>query len=289
MREQMDTWRPLSWSALIFGAFLALAVAITLHILGAAVTASVIDPQGTAEDNFMTVGGVSGVWFLASSAIGLFVGGFVASAISHTFSGHRSAIYGLGVWALTALATVCVVVPTLVSGTSSAVRTAGTVIDRTAGALGGASGAAVQGAQNNPGLIENVQRTLIGTPAGEIDQAAVQDISSLIGQRVLTGEWNAGQRDRLIGAVARVAKIPADDARRRVDDAQNTLVAAAQRAEASVRAAAETARMGFAAIAYWGFAALALGCFSAYLGARYGELDESDLPRFARVRYANPN
>ncbi len=285
MRATMDQWRPLSWSSIIFGAFFALAVAISLHILGVAVTATVLDPQGTASDNFMTVGSVSGIWFLGSTAVGLFVGGFVASALSRTFSGKRAAIYGLGVWALTALATVSVVVPTLLSGATSAVNTAGTVIDRTATAMGVAGATAAQNVQGNSGALDMVQRTLIGSPQGEVDQAAMQEITSLLGQRMLSGEWTQPQRDQLIGAVSRVAKIPPDDARRRVDEARNTLVEAGRRGEEALRRTAESARMALAAVAYWAFAALALGFLSAYLGARYGELDESDLPKFARLNY----
>lgn len=287
LEERMDRWRPLSWSAILFGVLAACAITVALHILGVGVTASVVDTQDSARDGLMTLGGVSGIWFLASSAIGLFVGGFVASAMSHTFSGKRAAIYGLGVWALTTLITVSIVAPAMVRGASSAATTAGNVVDRTATALTGATNAAAQAGQANPGLFERVQRTLIGSPQGEVDQGAVQEITNLVGQRIVQGEWTQPQRDQLNNAVARVAKIPVEDARRRVDEAQATVNNALRQTEDSLRGAAETARVAIAATAFWAFASLLIGLLAAYFGARSGEMDEDDLPAFARLRF-NP-
>ncbi|MBC8049195.1 MAG: hypothetical protein H7X92_03480 [Chitinophagales bacterium] len=286
LEERLDRWRPLSWSAIFFGVLAACAITVALHILGVGVTASVVDTQDTARDGLMTLGGVSGVWFLASSAIGLFVGGFVASAMSHTFSGKRAAIYGLGVWALTTLITVSIVAPAMMRGATSAVNTAGTVVDRTATALSGATNAAAQAGQANPGLFERVQRTLIGTTQGEVDQGAVQEITNLVGQRIVQGEWTQAQREQLNNAVARVGKIPVEDARRRVDEAQTTVNNALRQTEDSLRSAAETARVAIAATAFWAFASLLIGLLAAYLGARSGEMDEEDLPTFARIGYA---
>jgi hypothetical protein len=282
--ERLDRWRPLSWSSIFFGALTTLAITLALHILGIGVTASVVDTQDTARDSLLTLGGVSGVWFLASTAVGMFVGGFVASTLSHTFSGKRAAIYGLGVWALATLVTLSVLAPALIRGASSAVSTAGTVVDRTANVIAGAGNAAAQGAQANPGLFERVQRTLIGTPQGEIDQGAVQEITNLVGQRIVQGEWTAAQREQLNNAVARVGKIPVEDARRRVDEAQATVNNALRQTEEAVRSAAETARVAIAATAFWAFASLFIGFLFAYWGARSGELDEDDLPNFARIR-----
>jgi hypothetical protein len=284
--RQFDTWRPLSWSAIFLGAILALAISASLHILGIGVTANLVDTNNNASDALITVGGVSGIWFLVATAISLFIGGFVASSLGHAFSGGRATIYGLGVWALTTLVSIVVIGPALISGAGSAVNTAGTVVDRTARVIGSAGNAVGNAAQNAPsGLLDSVERTLIGTTSGQIDQGATQEIKNLIGQRIYQGSWTPQQREQLTNAIAKAANIPADDARRRVDEAQNTITSAMEQASAGLKRAAETARVALAGTAYWAFASMLVGFIAAFFGARAGELDEKLLPAFARLGY----
>jgi hypothetical protein len=40
--------------------------------------------------------------------------------------------------------------------------------------------------------------------------------------------------------------------------------------------------------AYWAFAAVLIGLIASLIGARYGSLNEEDLPRFARLRTYHP-
>jgi hypothetical protein len=279
-----EDWRSISWSSIIFGALIALAISLALKTLGLGVSASSVDTSSRATDAISTAAGVGGIWSLVSTAIALFIGGFVASTLAHTFTGKRAAIYGLGVWSLTTLISTAVIVPALVRGTGDALTAAGTVVDRTLGAVGaGAS----QATSNLPaGLADRIQRTLIGTPPSgqQVDQGAVQEITSLIGQRITQGDWTPQQRTQLNSAVARAAGISQDDARRRVDEAQDTINFVISQAQEKARQAAEAAREAVATAAYSAFAAMLLGLIGAILGARYGELEEEELPTFARVR-----
>jgi VIT1/CCC1 family predicted Fe2+/Mn2+ transporter len=92
------------------------------------------------------------------------------------------------------------------------------------------------------------------------------------------------QRDQLVSDVARVTGISPDDARRRVDEAQNTIKATLEQARQKVREAAEATRQAISTASYSAFAAMIVGLVFALLGAYYGELDEENLPRFARIR-----
>ena len=130
VEAQIDYWRDVSWTAIIFGALLALAVSVMLQILGIGVTASSVDTSQRASDALTTIGGVGGVWILVSTAVSLFIGGFVASTLARTFTNGRAAIYGLGVWAITTLVVTAAVVPTLLNGAGNAISAAGTVADR---------------------------------------------------------------------------------------------------------------------------------------------------------------
>jgi hypothetical protein len=284
---QLSDWRKISWSSIFLGTLVALSLSVMLHVLGLGVTAGSVDTNASASDALSRVGGVTGIWFLASTAISLFVGGFIASTLAHTFTGQRATIYGMAVWSLSTLVTMSVIVPALVKGAGDAITTAGTVVDRAGALLGNASGAALQAGQNAPsGLLDSLQRSLIGTPSGQVDQAAVGDITRLLGQR-LTGEWTTQQHDQLMNDVAKVASIAPDDARRRVAEVENTISSTLEQARVKIRQAAEATRQAISTAAYSAFAAMLVGLLSALFGAHYGELDEDRLPTFARIRFQN--
>jgi hypothetical protein len=283
---QLEDWRRISWSSIFLGTVVALSLSVMLHVLGLGVTASSVDTNTHASEALSRIGGVTGVWFLASTAISLFVGGFIASTLAHTFTGKRAAIYGIAVWSLSTLLTMSVVVPALVKGAGNAITTAGSVVDRAGALLGNAGSAALQGGQNAPsGLLDSLQRSLIGTPSGQADQAAVGDVARLLAQRFTQGEWTAQQHDQLVNDVAKVASIPSEDARRRVDEVQSTISSTLEQAQVKLRQAAEATRQAIATAAYSAFAAMLVGLLFALFGAHYGELDEERLPTFARIRF----
>ena len=131
-----------------------------------------------------------------------------------------------------------------------------------------------------------MQRTLIGNNTGDVDQNALQQITTLIGQRA-KGDWTPQQRAQLNDAVAKAAKISPDDARRRVDEAENTINSAIQQASDTARRAAEVTRQAAAGASFWVFASMLIGLIAAIFGARYGERDEKDLPAFVRLRHGH--
>ncbi len=288
VEAQLDYWRDVSWTAIIFGALLALSVSVMLHILGIGVTASSVDTSQRASDALTTIGGVGGVWNLVATAVSLFIGGFVASTLARTFTNGRAAIYGLGVWAITTLVATAVIVPTLLNGAGNAISAAGTVADRAAQALGSATSGAASGVSQllPSGIVDRVQRTLIGNNTGDVDQNALQQITTLIGQRA-KGDWTPQQRAQLNDAVAKAAKISPDDARRRVDEAENAVNSAIQQASDTARHAAEVTRQAAAGASLWVFASMLIGVIAAVFGARYGERDERELPAFVRLRHGH--
>jgi len=135
------------------------------------------------------------------------------------------------------------------------------------------------------GIVDRVQRTLIGNNTGDVDQNALQQITTLIGQSA-KGDWAPQQRAQLNDAVAKAAKISPDDARRRVDEAENAVNSAIQQASDTARHAVEVTRQAAAGASLWVFASMLIGVIAAVFGARYGERDEKDLPAFVRLRFS---
>jgi ElaB/YqjD/DUF883 family membrane-anchored ribosome-binding protein len=110
-------------------------------------------------------------------------------------------------------------------------------------------------------------------------------ITTLIGERA-KGDWTPQQRAQLNDAIAKVAKISPDDARRRVDETENTINSAIQQTSDTARRAAEVTRQAAEGASFWVFASMLIGLIAALFGASYGERDEKDLPAFVRLRFS---
>ncbi len=296
VESQLDFWRPLSWSSVLFGAVVALAISTMLHILGVGIMASSVDPAEQMGENLVTLGGVSGVWFIISTAVGLFIGGFVAANLSRTFSDERAVVYGLGVWAVSALITIAIATSSLVSTTANVAKAAGNVAQNTLQVVGNAAqGLVTGGAQlaQNVNLPQNVlpdnilrqlEQTLTGGQRGQINPQGAQQILTILQQAIQQGNLTDQQIQRLETAVATTFNITPEEARQRVQALQAQLEQTLAEVRETARQVAEATLTAIATTAYWAFAAILIGALAALIGARYGALDEEDLPRFARLR-----
>jgi LytS/YehU family sensor histidine kinase len=291
IETRLDYWRRLSWGAIFFGAVVALAVATMLHILGVGIVASSVDPAEPLDNIFMTLGGVSGVWFIISTIVGLFIGGFVAANISRTFSDERALLYGLGVWAVSSLVTIGIASWMVLASASGAVTAAGNVAGTAAQAIGGtaqaigSAGSQIAQNVNLPGnVLQQIEQTLTGGQRGQINPQGAQQIFGIIQNAVTQGRLNQAQREQLIQAVGNTFNIPPEEARQRVQQAENQINQTLANVQQTAREAADAALTAIATSAYWAFAAILLGGIAALIGARYGALDPQDLPRFVRTR-----
>jgi demethoxyubiquinone hydroxylase (CLK1/Coq7/Cat5 family) len=102
------------------------------------------------------------------------------------------------------------------------------------------------------------------------NQDVTREISSLVRQRLLNGEWPEGSRDRLNALVAKSAGISTDEASQRIDAAEQQIKDALAQAEQKAREAADAAARATAMAAFWAFAALLLGAATASIGACIG-------------------
>src|SRR5262245_50372986 len=85
-----------SWSAVLAGAMIALAVYFLLTLLGAAIGLSIND---RVADRNLAIGAV--VWAILVTAGSLFLGGFVASQMTTGENKIEGILYGVLVWCLT--------------------------------------------------------------------------------------------------------------------------------------------------------------------------------------------
>lgn len=92
--------RRVSWGAIFAGTIVALAIQLALNVLGLGIGLGIVSPtEGVSEG----IGVGAGIWFLLSTLIALFFGGWVAGRMAGFPRKLTGTLHGLVVWALATL------------------------------------------------------------------------------------------------------------------------------------------------------------------------------------------
>lgn len=81
IESELVPWFPLSWTFIIFGAFVALAMTVLLHSVGLDLFVTLIDPDSATTGRLEKLG-VSNVFLIISAIFVLFVAALVANTVS---------------------------------------------------------------------------------------------------------------------------------------------------------------------------------------------------------------
>lgn len=259
-----------SWAAIIAGAVVACAASLILIAVGAGLGFSSISPWHDEGVSATTLGLMTVVWLIVVQWVASGMGGYVAGRLrTRWISVHRDEVFfrdtahGLLAWALGTIITVGL----LTSAITGAIGTAGQV----AGAVG--QGAA-QAASSVAGAVSDYDMDTLfrpsqpgaANPNGESNEQAAQEVMTIVGNAITTGQLPAGDRDYLAQLVAARTNVSVDDARTRVDQAFTKAREAKQRAQQ----AADEARKAAAKLALFTALSMLIGAFVAAAGAAYG-------------------
>lgn len=261
-----------SLQAVVAGAVVAIAVGVMLNVLGIAVGATTIDPLMPGETpDAGTITLVAGIWLLAASLIGLGLGGYTAARLSGNVDKEDSSLHGLAVWGLAFLFGAVVAGGYATGAARTAVEGAGSAIGGVAQGIGSAAGGVGQ-AIDPQAALERARSALTrrADPQQMTSEQRMAEIGSITAQRIASGSYGTGARDRLQALIAAEAEITPAEAGQRIDEAEAQARQAAQAAEQRAREAADAAAKGVAIASFWGFAALLLGAVAAALGSMAG-------------------
>lgn len=123
----------ISWAAVFAGLTVALGVQLILSLLGIGIGATTIDPL-TEQNPMSGIGLGTGIWFMITSLIALFAGGWVAGRMAGIPRNLDSVLHGFLTWGLVTLLTFYLLTTTV-----------GSLISGAAGVLGKTLSAVGQG------------------------------------------------------------------------------------------------------------------------------------------------
>jgi hypothetical protein len=265
----------ISWGAVLAGGILAVAVAVTLNILGAGFAAMAVDAVGrdTPDAATMSLGAVS--WMVIVYTLALFVGGYTAARLSGTFSDTDGVLHGLSVWAVVLIVT-ALIMGNAVMGVASGVAQLTGRIAGGAATIVSSAAERIAPTSSPEAMLERVQRTLRGTglPPGQMTtEERGAEIASILGQRVQADAFTPQDRERLNALVAAEFGITQEDAAQRVQQAEAEARQMLDQAEARAREAADAAAQAAYLAAFSVFGTLMLGALGAVIGAGRGTRD----------------
>jgi hypothetical protein len=268
-----ETWRSgVSWAAIFAGAISAAALSLILALLGTGLGFSTLSPY---EDHSAVVMGVSAIlWISLTSIVASGIGGYMAGRLRVKWATvhndevfFRDTAHGLLAWAVATLLTAAMFGSALTSALSGAAKTVAT-----ASAAAGATAAknSDMGVNLNPGEYYTDMLMRSDKPLAEANANPRAEAARIFATSVANGSLAGDDRTYLAQTVAARTGMAPADAEKRVDEVYTRMTAAAAKAKAVAKDAADKARKAAATAALWLTVSLLLGAFVASLAATFG-------------------
>jgi hypothetical protein len=256
-----------SWGAIVAGVVAAMVVQLLLNILGIGIGASSLDAANTGDNP--TASGFSltaGIWWTLSGIIASFVGGVVAGRLCGTSDNSTPNWHGFVSWCVATL----VIFYMLTSAVGGIIGGTFNALGSTVGAAGRGAASAVSGvAQNTNGDALQAQVKRLVNP--DEAQNAQDDVMAYVRASVSGDHAQASAaRDRAVDGLAKTANISPDEARTRLQQAEQQARQTADQAKQKAQQAAEVTRKSLASAGIFGFIALAIGAVAAWFGGGVG-------------------
>lgn len=140
----------ISWSAVLAGVAVALALHIVLNLLGIGVGAAVLDPGTGDNPDAETFSGVAALWWTVSGLLASLVGGYVAGRTSGRPKESTAGFHGLATWAATTVLIFLMV-------TSHGAAMIGGIYGTMSGVVEQTADDAARGAATSPNPVEQLQ------------------------------------------------------------------------------------------------------------------------------------
>ena len=267
-------FRGVSWGSIFAGVTAAIAVQLLLNLLGIGVGAATINPQQGQPGQGLAVGAV--IWFVISSIISLFVGGWIAGRLAGTPNKKDGVLHGFVTWALASLA-LFYLLSTAVGGLLGG---AASVLGQTASLAARGAQAVTPTATNLIAQVSGVTPQQVQAEAGDI--ARDSNFQAFVSGVIRNGQVTPQDRQALANLLVSRRQMSMQDANATIDRWQAQIAQTVEQTKRTAAQAETTAASGVSKGAFGSFFALLLGLASAVAGSWIGTQE------FARSRSVGP-
>lgn len=270
--------RRVSWGAVLAGVIIALAVQLLLSLLGLGVGASTIDPMQGDTPGAQTLGIGAGIWWLVSSLIAVFAGGWVAGRLAGVPERTDGMLHGLVTWGLAMLLMLYLLTTTISGLIGGAFGMIGSALQ----AAGQGAAATAQTAQQTPqgqGALGQIQGQIqqmlnqyaqqMSQAGQQIQQAAQDEQVRRVLERAVTAGPDAltpADREAAVSALQEHAGLSRTEAEQQL----NQWIQSYREAQQTATQVGEQTADAVSQASLWSFAALAIGAVVAAIGGMLG-------------------
>ena len=263
--------RRIAWGAIFGGVALAISVQILLSLLGAGIGLGSIDVAAGSTPNASTFGVGAGLWWVVSTCIALFIGGYTAAWLAGNEIRFDGILQGLVTWAIATMLTIYLLssaIGGLVGGGFSAI---GSVASSAGTGIKDAAAPVAHSLGISPDVVQQQAQAYL-KPTMPTDPAAMspQDAQKAIAQDLVTyaqgGADAPAAKQHIIDITAAQMKISKADATKKFDDAQAKVQQTEDQAKQKAVTAADATASGVSKTAFSMFVDLLLGAIFAAIG-----------------------
>lgn len=140
-QDRAATFKSISWGSVFAGVLIAIVIQLALSLLGLGIGLSTVDPK-TEADPTAGLGIGTAIWYIITSLLALFAGGWIAARLAPTRRLFDGIIHGLLAWSLVTLLTLYFLTTTI----GSILGGVGRLVGNTLGVVGNAAGQGIQAA-----------------------------------------------------------------------------------------------------------------------------------------------
>lgn len=282
----------IAWAAVFAGVVLAIGIQVLLSMLGTGIGASTIDPLKGGTPDAEALGISAAGWWILSSLIALFAGGWIAGRLAGIPRQVDGMIHGLLTWGLSTLLVLYFLgtaVGALVGGTFNFIGSGvAAVAPHVASAVGSEADIPWDNIKQEardllrqtgkpelrPEALEGRAAEAQQAPqeAGRASAPSDQEFESLLDRLIHQGKAVASEVDReaVMNVLMARRGMSREEATRTVDNWVQTYERTTAQAARQTRQVADTTADAVAKASIWGFLALLIGAAAAACGGMFG-------------------
>jgi hypothetical protein len=264
------TLRRISWAAIFGGVILVVIVQVLLSLLGAGIGLGTVNVNAGTTPNASSLGIGGGIWWVISSCLALFVGGYVAAWLAGVGVRIDGLLHGLLTWGVATLLTIYLLTSAIGGIIGGGFSTLGSAASAAGSGLTNAVKPLAQAAGVTPDLIQEQAQAYLQPASPDPATMTPQDAQKEIARNLVTfaggGADAPAAKESIINIMAAQMKISHDDAAKQFNDTQAKLQQAKDKAVQTAKNVAYASASAAATTSFAAFGMLLLGGIAAAVG-----------------------
>ena len=264
------THRRISWAAIIAGVILAVSIQLLLTLLGTGIGLGTVDISGGSTPDASSLGIGAGVWWVVSSFVALFIGGYSAAWLAGIEIRFDGLLHGLVTWGISTLLIMWLLTSAIGGIVGSGFSALGSVASAAGGGISQATKPIAQAAGVSPDMIQQQADAYLQPanqdPATMSPQGAQKQVASNLVAYVQGGPGAAPAKERVVNIMAAQGNITHAAAEQRFNNIQSTFKQKRDQAIQTAKNAADSSAAAASKTSFAAFGVLLINLIGAAIG-----------------------